>query len=80
MLSTRLLSLVTVSILAGCTTQPKKVSTAANDVQCHADSVTGTLIHKTVCLTKADRDAQQAANDDLKERQVGNNPGALSRH
>jgi hypothetical protein len=51
---------------AGCATQPSKAPSAANanaagtDTQCHSEALTGSLISKTVCTTKAQRDAQQA--------------------
>jgi hypothetical protein len=67
MLDTKLLWLATVSILAGCTTQPaKNLSASRNDVQCHTEAMTGTLVGKTVCTTQAQRDAQKADDNDLK--------------
>jgi hypothetical protein len=53
-------------MVAGCATQPSKDHGAANvnatgtDTQCHSEALTGSLISKTVCTTKAQRDAQQA--------------------
>jgi hypothetical protein len=67
----RLLQLTTLVILAGCTTQPAKNLTASNatasgkDVECHQEEHIGSIIAKTVCTTKAQRDDQQAAADDL---------------
>jgi hypothetical protein len=53
-------------IVAACTTQPNKVANAAPDVQCHSEEITGSLITKSVCTTRAERAAQQADLDDLK--------------
>jgi hypothetical protein len=53
-------------MVAGCATQPSKdhgaanVNAAGTDTQCHSEALTGSLISKTVCTTKAQRDAQQA--------------------
>jgi hypothetical protein len=58
--------LVILIIVAGCATQPAKdhgapnVNAAGTDTQCHSEQLTGTMISKTVCTTKAQRDAQQA--------------------
>jgi hypothetical protein len=58
--------LVILIMVAGCATQPAKnpgtatASAAATDTQCHSEALTGSLISKTVCTTKAQRDAQQA--------------------
>jgi hypothetical protein len=58
--------LVALIMVAGCATQPAKdpgaanVNAAASDTQCRSESQTGTMISKTVCTTKAQRDAQQA--------------------
>lgn len=52
--------------VAGCATQPGKdhgaanVNAAGTDTQCHSQQLTGSMISKTVCTTKARRDAQQA--------------------
>jgi hypothetical protein len=37
------------------------VIAAGTDVPCHSEQLTGTMIGKAVCTTKAQRDAQQAA-------------------
>jgi len=83
MLDARLWLFVALGILAACTTQPaKKVTAAANDVQCHTEQTTGSMIVRTVCLTKAQRDARQAGIDDLQDtliRQGGSNPTPYSR-
>lgn len=58
--------LVILIMVAGCAAQPAKdhgapnASAAGTDVQCHSEQLTGSLISKTVCTTKAQRDAQQA--------------------
>jgi hypothetical protein len=57
--------------LCACATRPVPVSAAAqeggpNDVQCHLESVTGSMFKERVCLTKAERDSRQALTDDMK--------------
>jgi hypothetical protein len=58
--------LVILIMVAGCATQPAKEHGAANvnaagtDIQCDSERLTGSLISKTVCTTKAQRDAQHA--------------------
>jgi len=72
MFNAKLYQLVTLSIVAGCTTQPVKdhvtnnVSAAGTGVQCHVVDVAGSMIGKTVCTTKAQRDAQQADVSEVK--------------
>jgi uncharacterized lipoprotein YajG len=72
MLKVQLLPVVALSILAGCAAQPVKDHTtdsannSGQDVQCHSEQQTGSMFSKTVCTTKAERDAQQAANDQLR--------------
>lgn len=67
----KLSQLVLLIIVAGCTTQPAKdhgadhVSAAGPDVQCHSQQLTGSMINKTVCTTRAEREAQRAAVSDL---------------
>lgn len=60
-------------IVAGCTTQPAKDRAAhanpGSDVQCHSEELTGSMITRTVCTTKEQRDAQQAVVDKV-ERTV----------
>jgi uncharacterized lipoprotein YajG len=65
----RWLALVAIGMLTGCATQPAKNQTtsanaSADDVQCHTVQSTGSMVLNTVCTTKADRDAQQAAQED----------------
>jgi hypothetical protein len=65
--------------LGGCASRPVAISTAqaapsSNDVQCRDQSVTGSLLKTRVCLTKAQRDAQQADTDQTK--QMMKNPQA----
>jgi hypothetical protein len=61
----KLCQLVILIVVAGCATQPGRdhgaatVNAAGTDTQCHSAQLTGTLISKTVCTTKAQRDAQQ---------------------
>lgn len=68
----RALPFVSILLLTGCATQPGKdhgaanVNAAGTDIQCHSEQLTGTMLSKQVCTTKAQRDAQQAAVDDLK--------------
>jgi hypothetical protein len=58
--------------LGGCASRPAAPSTAqaapaSDDVQCHLESVTGSLLKSRVCLTKAQRDALQAETDQTKQ-------------
>ena len=71
-------------IVAGCATQPDKNHGTANanaagpDTQCHSEQPTGSLISKTVCTTKAQRDAQAAAAEDVRDtisKSVEGRPG-----
>ena len=58
--------------LFGCASRPAAVvaTTApvadASDVQCHYESVTGSMFKRRVCLTKAERDARDGFIDDMK--------------
>jgi hypothetical protein len=71
-LMSNLRQFVILIIVAGCTTQPgkdhgaDKLNAAGADVQCHSEQLTGSMISKTVCTTKAERDAQHAAAADLR--------------
>jgi hypothetical protein len=60
--------LVILIMVAGCATQPPQpgkdhsaanVNAAGTDTQCQSRQLTGTMIGKSVCTTKAQRDAQQ---------------------
>ena len=68
-------------IVAGCTMQPGKdhvadnVNAAGADVQCRSERQTGSSISKTVCTTKADRDAEQAAAGDLQRANAASGGG-----
>jgi hypothetical protein len=62
-----LCQLILLIIVAGCTTQPNKVADAGPDVQCHSEQVTGSLITKSVCTTRAQRAQEQARVDALKQ-------------
>ena len=71
MIHARLLRPIVLGLLAGCTTQPAKNHVASNanagaDRQCHTQELTGSMISRTVCTTKAQRDAEQAALDQYK--------------
>jgi len=84
MFNAKLYQLVTLSIVAGCTTQPVKdhgtnnVSAAGTGAQCHVVEVAGSMIAKTVCSTKAQRDAQQADVSEFKDA-VDTQPAACTR-
>jgi hypothetical protein len=71
MLNCKPCQLVILMMVAGCATQPSKAPGAANanaagtDTQCHSEALTGSLISKTVCTTKAQRDAQQGLVGDV---------------
>jgi len=54
--------------VVGCATQPAKTANAVGpDRQCHSDVLTGSLVPKTVCTTKAERDAAQGTVDDMRK-------------
>jgi hypothetical protein len=84
MFNTVLLRLVALCGLAGCAAQPAQnhstnnANTAGTDVQCHAEQSTASLVVHTVCTTKAQRDAQQAGLNDVRnvaERPLSVLPG-----
>jgi hypothetical protein len=54
-------------IVAGCTTQPNKTANGGPDLQCHSEETVGSLITRSVCTTRAQRAAQQAALDDVRQ-------------
>ena len=56
----KLCLLIMVTIVAACATQPNKVASAGPDVQCHSQRITGSMMTKSVCTTKAQRDLQDA--------------------
>ena len=57
----KLCGFIILAVVVGCTTQPARtVDAAKTDRQCHTDVLTGSLVHKTVCTTQAERDAEQA--------------------
>jgi hypothetical protein len=62
-------------IVAGCTTQPNKTANGGPDLQCHSEETVGSLITRSVCTTRAQRAAQQAALDDLR-REIEAKAGA----
>jgi hypothetical protein len=72
----KLSQLVLLIMVAGCATQPGKNNgadhvTAANDLQCHTEAVTGTLVGRKVCTTQTQRDAQQATLTDIQRAAQG---------
>ena len=81
MFDSKLILLVALGMLAGCATQPAKdhgannVKVADSDVQCHSVQITGSMLSKTVCTTKADTDAQQRTERDL-EYSINQHPTA----
>jgi uncharacterized lipoprotein YajG len=54
-------------LVAGCTTQPNKTANDGPDLQCHSVETVGSLITRSVCTTKAQRAAQQAALEDVRQ-------------
>lgn len=80
----KLSRLVILIIVAGCTTQAGKdhgannVNAAEPDVQCHSEQLTGSLFAKSVCTTKAQRDAQRAAAEDLQNATAAQGGGCRS--
>ena len=75
MLSVKTCQLGLLLVLVGCSAQPKQVPVAdhtiasTQDVQCHREQITGSMLGRTVCNTQAERDNQQQSLDDLR-RQV----------
>jgi hypothetical protein len=75
----KLCQLVVLIIVAGCTTQPGRdhradsANAAAADVQCHSDLLTGTMLSKTVCTTRAQRDAAQADAENIRKAAAQSN-------
>jgi hypothetical protein len=57
----KLWGFIILAAVVGCTTQPSRTADASQpEKQCHTDVLTGSLVHKTVCTTQAERDAEQA--------------------
>jgi hypothetical protein len=77
----KLCQLFMLIIAAGCTLQPGKdhvadnVNAAGADVQCRSERQTGSSISKTVCTTKAERDAEQAAAADIQRANAAGGAG-----
>ena len=73
MLNAKACQLVILLVVAGCATQPDKdhgaasANTAGTDVQCQSQQVTGALIAKKVCTSKAQRDAAQGGVEDTRD-------------
>jgi hypothetical protein len=67
MLNAKLCQLGILIMVAGCTTQPEKVANDGPDVQCRSVESTGSMIPKSVCTTRAQRAAQQALLDELRQ-------------
>jgi hypothetical protein len=64
----KLCGFIMLAAAVGCTTQPAKTANVAKpDRQCHTDVLTGSLISKTVCTTQAERDAEQATVDGMRQ-------------
>jgi hypothetical protein len=63
----KLCQLSVLIIVAGCTSQPSKTANDGPDVQCHSVEQIGSLITKSVCTTRAQRAAQQAALEDVRQ-------------
>lgn len=59
MLDARLCRLSVLIILAGCATQPSKVANIGPDIQCHSAELVGSVIPKSVCTTKDQRDLKE---------------------
>ena len=78
----KLCQLVILTIVAGCTTQPHKDhgadSANASGTECHSEHVTGSMLDKTVCTTKAQRDAQRDAAYDLEKAAAAQGGGCRS--
>jgi hypothetical protein len=66
MSNARLGPLIMLIIVAACATQPKRVAHAGPDQECHSEATTGTLITKSACSTRAQREAEQSQLDALK--------------
>jgi hypothetical protein len=64
----KLCQLVILSVIAGCTTQPGKdhLAAAEADVQCRSEQPTGTMLSTSICTTKAEREARQAAAEGVR--------------
>lgn len=66
MFNHKLYQLSMLILVAGCTTQPDKVADSGPDIQCHSAEITGSMIHKSVCTTRAQRAVQQAQLEELR--------------
>jgi hypothetical protein len=68
MLNAKLYPLAILIMVVGCAAQPPKVATAnaGTDVQCHSEKLTGSLIPRSVCTTKEQRDQMQAEADNIR--------------
>jgi hypothetical protein len=53
-------------VIAGCTTQPAKVANNGPDLVCHSEQTVGSLISKSVCTTRAQREEQQAQLEEVR--------------
>jgi hypothetical protein len=68
----KLCGFITLAAVVGCTAQPAKTANAAGpDRQCHTDTLTGSIINKTVCTTQAERDAAKATVSDMRQSVQG---------
>jgi uncharacterized lipoprotein YajG len=64
----KLCPLAVLIIVSGCAAQPAKVASAnaGTDLQCRSEKLTGSLIPRSVCTTKEQRDRQQAEADNIR--------------
>ncbi len=73
--------LTVVLLAAGCAAQPAKndaaTAKAAPDVQCTQEQLTGSKIVRSVCTTKAQRDAQRDNAETVREEMQ--HPGGTCR-
>ena len=73
----KLAALCTLILMIGCTTQPTRTASDEPDLQCQRVELTGTMVAKKVCTTRAERADHQAQLEDLRERVrsvAGDNP------
>lgn len=71
----KLLRLGVLVIIAGCTTQPNKVANGGPDLVCHSEDTIGSLITRSVCNTRIQREEQKAQLEDVR-RAVNSGAGA----
>jgi hypothetical protein len=59
MLDAKLCRLSVLIVLAGCTTQHSKVGNNAPDIQCQSEARLGSLVPKSVCTTRDQRERME---------------------